>query len=201
MEQENTIFKIGCYLSKEFIKIKDFDMDANLTNFNELFDYFSSLCENLPEKKITLHLVSLIILNTNELSEEYQYLINNVMKIILTDNFLKNKENVNSLMNKLLNEDLKKCLKKDQILFIDLCKQFCGISIIELFELMTYFFSSNSEEDLLNYCLRNFFRLRTISIILHLLPPKYCFSIMFLLPMLLIFESHSFSILVVKDRS
>lgn len=56
-------------------------------------------------------------------------------------------------------------------------------------------------ETLDRYVLKNFFRLRTISIILHLLPPKYCFSIMFLLPMLLFLESHSFSVLVVKDRS
>lgn len=182
MEQENSIFKtlndkadkaslllfhknsyimnllnqIGSYLNKDFIKIKDFDMDANLSIYNELFDYYSSLCEEEPEKKIALHLISLILLNTDEINNNYQCLINTIMTIILTKNFLKNKKNVSDLMSQLLNQDLKLCLTKEQNTYIDLYKKLCRINIMELFELMAYFFSDNSKEELLNYSIRIF---------------------------------------------
>ena len=80
-------------MSKHFVIIREFNLDVNLTNFNELFDYFCSLCDKKPEKKVSLHLISYIILQTKDLNEYYQNLINDIIEIVLTDNYLNNKDN------------------------------------------------------------------------------------------------------------
>lgn len=101
-------------MSKHFVIIREFNLDVNLTNFNELFDYFCSLCDKKPEKKVSLHLISYIILQTKDLNEYYQNLINDIIEIVLTDNYLNNKDKFN-LLKKLI--DLKLCLSKEQNAF------------------------------------------------------------------------------------
>lgn len=99
--------KIGCSLTKNFVKITDFDIEVNLIDFNELFDYFYSLCDKNHEKDMCLHLISYIILKTKDLNENYQNLINNIMEVVLTDNYLRIEENRFKLLNKLIDHDLK----------------------------------------------------------------------------------------------
>ena len=41
-----------------FPKLEEFDLEANLQDFNDLFDYLYSLCENKSVKNIALHLIS-----------------------------------------------------------------------------------------------------------------------------------------------
>ena len=51
-------------------------MDTNKDNCYELFEYFFHLCDNKTEKRISLHLISKIILTTDNLNEIGQNLIN-----------------------------------------------------------------------------------------------------------------------------
>ena len=103
---------IGFYLNRDFIAIKEFDLEANISNFKELFDFFISLCEKKLAKNIALRLISLIILNTEEFGIAHETLIKDLMQIILSENFLSKGDNVIKLMNKLTNQNLILCLSK-----------------------------------------------------------------------------------------
>ena len=146
--------KIGCSLSKNFVKISDFNLDVNLTDFNELFDYFYSLCEKNPEKDMCLLLISYVILQTKDLNENYQNLINDIMEVVLIDNYLYNQDNRFKLLDKIKN-DLKLCLSKEQNSFIMNYSKLFGLNIIILFEIMTYFFSDNMNKDLLCFTIKD----------------------------------------------
>lgn len=147
--------KIGYSLSKNFVKISHFNLDVNLTDFNELFDYFYSLCEKNPEKDMCLHLISYVILQTKDLNENYQNLINDIMEVVLIDNYLNNQDNRFKLLDKLIENDLKLCLSKEQNSFIMNYSKLFGLNIIILFEIMTYFFSDNMNKDLLCFTIKD----------------------------------------------
>ena len=46
----NTLNKIGTYLSKEYIMINEFNLEGNLQNYQDLFDYFKALYDRNLEK-------------------------------------------------------------------------------------------------------------------------------------------------------
>ena len=147
--------EIGSYLSDDFIVIQEFDLDSNISNFKELFEFFISLCEKKPGKQIALQLISLIILNTENFGIAETTLVKDIMPIILSENFFSQKDNVTKLMNKLTNQDLILCFDEKKNIFIKKIKKLFNINIFDILKIMVYFFSDNSKEELINYTLKN----------------------------------------------
>ena len=147
--------EIGSYLSDDFIVIQEFDLDSNISNFKELFEFFISLCEINPGKQIALQLISLIILNTENFGIAEKTLVKDLMPIILSENFFSQKDNVTKLMNKLTNQDLIMCFDEKKNIFIKKIKKLFKINIFDILKIMVYFFSDNSKEELINYTLKN----------------------------------------------
>ena len=147
--------EIGSYLSDDFIVIQEFDLDSNISNFKELFEFFISLCEINPGKQIALQLISLIILNTENFGIAEKTLVKDIMPIILSENFFNQKDNVTKLMNKLTNQDLILCFDEKKNIFIKKIKKLFKINIFDILKIMVYFFSDNSKEELINYTLKN----------------------------------------------
>ena len=147
--------EIGSYLSDDFIVIQEFDLDSNISNFKELFEFFISLCEKKPGKQIALQLISLIILNTENFGIAETTLVKDIMPIILSENFFNQKDNVTKLMNKLINQDLILCFDEKKNIFIKKIKKLFKINIFDILKIMVYFFSDNSKEELINYTLKN----------------------------------------------
>ncbi len=147
--------EIGSYLSDDFIVIQECDLDSNISNFKELFEFFISLCEKKPGKQIALQLISLIILNTENFGIAETTLIKDIMPIILSENFFSQKDNVTKLMNKLTNQDLILCFDEKKNIFIKKIKKLFKINIFDILKIMVYFFSDNSKEELINYTLKN----------------------------------------------
>lgn len=145
--------KIGSNLNENFVQIKEFDIEINLVNFIELMDYFTSLCENKPEKEICLKLILIIILQKKELNENHQNLINEIMKIVLNEDFLNKKENRFNLLNKLIEDDLKKILNNEQNEFILNYSKLFGLNIMVLFQIVIYFFSNESNLEIFSFTL------------------------------------------------
>ena len=144
--------EIGSYLDKDFIIINEFDLDANYNDFKELFDFFTTLCIKKPEKILALQLISCIILETNQLTENYMKLIEEIKKIVLIDNCLKKLDDRIKLMNKLM-DDVKLCLNREQnVLMMNYSKLF-EMNIILLIEISIYLFSDNINS-LLNSIIR-----------------------------------------------
>lgn len=158
--QRNTIImdilnRIGRYLSKDFIQIKEFDIDANFDNFCELFEYFVNLCDHNPEKRISVHLISIILLTIEELDQKYQNLINNIMKIVLSDNFLDDEKEMFNLMNQIIENDLKLCMNKEKYTYINNCLKLFGMNIINLLDTMIFIFPEDNNEQLLINTIKN----------------------------------------------
>lgn len=147
--------EIGSYLSDDFIVIQEFDLDSNISNFKELFEFFISLCEKKPGKQIALQLISLIILNTENFGIAETTLVKDIMPIILSENFFSQKDDVTKLMNKLINQDLILCFDEKKNIFIKKIKKLFKINIFDILKIMVYFFSDNSKEELINYTLKN----------------------------------------------
>ncbi len=147
--------EIGSYLSDDFIVIQEFDLDSNISNFKELFEFFISLCEKKPGKQIALQLISLIILNTENFGIAETTLVKDIMPIILSENFFNQKDNVTKLMNKLINQDLILCFDEKKNIFIKKIKKLFKINIFDILKILVYFFSDNSKEELINYTLKN----------------------------------------------
>jgi hypothetical protein len=147
--------EIGSYLSDDFIVIQECDLDSNISNFKELFEFFISLCEKKPGKQIALQLISLIILNTENFGIAETTLVKDIMPIILSENFFSQKDDVTKLMNKLINQDLILCFDEKKNIFIKKIKKLFKINIFDILKIMVYFFSDNSKEELINYTLKN----------------------------------------------
>ena len=138
----NLMNEIGHYLDKDFIEIDEFDVNVNCNEFKDLFDYFCSLCKGKSEKILALNLISCIVLETNEITEIYEKLIEDIKKIVLIDGCLNKMEDRNELMNTLMKE-VKLCLnEKQNKLMVNYSKLF-EINIILLIEISIYLFSDN----------------------------------------------------------
>ena len=135
----NLMNEIGKYLDKDFI---EFDINDNWSEFQQLFDYFSSLCKKKPEKILALNLISCMVLVTNEITEIYEKIIEDMKKIVFIDGFLNKMEDRIKLMNKLM-EEVKLCFNAEQkMLLVNYSKLF-EINIILLIEISIYLFSDN----------------------------------------------------------
>ncbi len=138
----NLMNEIGKYLDKDFIEFKEFDINDNWSEFQQLFDYFSSLCKKKPEKILALNLISCMVLVTNEITEIYEKIIEDMKKIVFIDGFLNKMEDRIKLMNKLM-EEVKLCFNAEQkMLLVNYSKLF-EINIILLIEISIYLFSDN----------------------------------------------------------
>ena len=144
---------IGCYLDKEFNTLKEFDMEAHFETLTELSNYFQILCEEKIEKRFPLHLIFILIVQIDDLDQHFENLINYIMQIFLSDNYCKIQK---SILDKIMNDELKYCLKKERYSFVlNYSKKFVG-DILILFDILCYCF--NEEENdyyLLKYVLQD----------------------------------------------
>ena len=144
---------IGCYLDKEFNTLKEFDMEAHFETLTELSNYFQILCEEKIEKRFPLHLIFILIVQIDDLDQHFENLINYIMQIFLSDNYCKIQK---SILDKIMNDELKYCLKKERFSFVlNYSKKFVG-DILILFDILCYCF--NEEENdyyLLKYVLQD----------------------------------------------
>lgn len=144
---------IGCYLDKEFNTLKEFDMEAHFETLIELSNHFQILCEEKIEKRIPLHLIFILIVQIDDLDQHFENLINYIKQIFLSDNYYKIQK---SILDKIINRELKYCLKKEKFSFVlNYSKKFVG-DILILFDILCYCF--NEEENdyyLLKYVLQD----------------------------------------------
>ena len=144
---------IGCYLDKEFNTLKEFDMEAHFETLTELSNHFQILCEEKIEKRFPLHLIFILIVQIDDLDQHFENLINYIMQIFLSDNYCKIQK---SILDKIMNDELKYCLKKERFSFVlNYSKKFVG-DILILFDILCYCF--NEEENdyyLLKYVLQD----------------------------------------------
>lgn len=96
-----------------FPKLEEFDLEANLQDFNDLFDYLYSLCENKPVKNIALRLISFLILQDNAYNQNYEKLLTDINTIVLNENTLDTRVKRNKVMNDLM-DDLNFCQKEEK---------------------------------------------------------------------------------------
>ena len=106
---------IGCYLDKEFNTLKEFDMEAHFETLTELSNHFQILCEEKIEKRFPLHLIFILIVQIDDLDQHFENLINYIMQIFLSDNYCKIQK---SILDKIMNDELKYCLKKERFSFV-----------------------------------------------------------------------------------
>ena len=109
----NVLNTLGQYLNPYYIIIKEFDIEVNLTSFMELMDSFCINCNNSKVKELSIRLISFLILQIIELNESYEKIINELMQIVLKENYLMDKQNVLKLY-KLTEKEFKKILKNEQ---------------------------------------------------------------------------------------
>ena len=136
-----------------FPKLEKFDLEANIQDFNDLFDYLYSLCKNKPVKNIALRLISFLILQDNDLNQNYEKLLTDINAIVLNENYLDTPEKRKKIMNDLMN-DLKLCLKKEKYKYVENYKKFFGMDLMTLFEMIIFLYSDKSNKDLLYFALK-----------------------------------------------
>ena len=97
--------EIGKALDENYKEIKEFDSEANLQDFVDLFDYFYSLSSKNLEKNAAIHLISMIILkapNQEDNFEKLMNLINFLNNIIIQNHYLNNANRRMKVMNTLM---------------------------------------------------------------------------------------------------
>ena len=146
------INEIGNMFDKEFIEIEEFDLDANINDFNALFDYFYSLCEDKPNKSMALHLISYITLQMPCFNENYANLINDIKEILINDDIFTKKDKKKKLIEKLFN-DLCSCVSEEEKIYLNKFQKMFGLDFLTLYNLLLVFFSDEINMDTLEFTL------------------------------------------------
>ena len=135
--------------------IQEFDLEANYEDLLKLFDYFYSLCdikEASPDKYIALYFISTMLTKINNLDDNCQKIINQVMEVIIQNDYLKDKDKKTKLMFDLIN-DFKNILNEEMNKYLENFIKLFDIDIATLFELFIHFlnFMESNNEDIIYF--------------------------------------------------
>ena len=75
-------------MDPNYKNIKELDLEANLEDFIDLFNYFYSLSEKNLEKNVAISLISLITMKITKLNDNSEVIINELKEIIVQNNYL-----------------------------------------------------------------------------------------------------------------
>ena len=142
----NILNSIGSFLDKNFDKIKEFNIEANVDVLQTFHEYFFDKCKNSEEMWTSLDIIFSLIRKYEYLDENKENLITELMSIFSEKKFTKN-EKV-SFMEKLLKNNLKLCLKKEQYEFLTGYNQLFLLELSEFLDILFFIISDDNDQHL-----------------------------------------------------
>ena len=142
----NILNSIGSFLDKSFDKIKEFNIEANVEVLQTFHEYFFDKCKNSKEMWISLDIIFSLIIKYEYLDENKENLITELMTIFSEKKFTNN-EKV-SFMEKLLKNNLKLCLKKEQYEFLTGYNQLFLLELSEFLDILFFIISDDNDQHL-----------------------------------------------------
>ena len=142
----NILNSIGSFLDKSFDKIKEFNIEANVDVLQTFHEYFFDKCKNSEEMWTSLDIIFSLIRKYEYLDENKENLITELMSIFSEKKFTKN-EKV-SFMEKLLKNNLKLCLKKEQYEFLTGYNQLFLLELSEFLDILFFIISDDNDQHL-----------------------------------------------------
>ena len=142
----NILNSIGSFLDKSFDKIKEFNIEANVEVLQTFHEYFFDKCKNSKEMWTSLDIIFSLIIKYEYLDENKENLITELMSIFSEKKFTKN-EKV-SFMEKLLKNNLKLCLKKEQYEFLTGYNQLFLLELSEFLDILFFIISDDNDQHL-----------------------------------------------------
>ena len=143
--------EIGFSLSKNFDKIKEFDIESNFDSLKVIYDYFIPKCKDYA-KRFALEIIFTLIIQYDELNENKEKLINAIMQIFTCNNL--NEHGKNLIMNTLMNNELKFCLKQEQHDFIIKYNKIFELKLENVLEILFHIFSVDSSQNFPSFILK-----------------------------------------------
>ena len=142
----NILNSIGSFLDKNFDKIKEFNIEANVEVLQTFHEYFFDKCKNSEEMWTSLDIIFSLIIKYEYLDENKENLITELMTIFSEKKFTNN-EKV-SFMEKLLKNNLKLCLKKEQYEFLTGYNQLFLLELSEFLDILFFIISDDNDQHL-----------------------------------------------------
>ena len=142
----NILNSIGSFLDKNFDKIKEFNIEANVEVLQTFHEYFFDKCKNSEEMWTSLDIIFSLIRKYEYLDENKENLITELMSIFSEKKFTNN-EKV-SFMEKLLKNNLKLCLKKEQYEFLTGYNQLFLLELSEFLDMLFFIISDDNDQHL-----------------------------------------------------
>ena len=142
----NILNSIGSFLDKNFDKIKEFNIEANVDVLQTFHEYFFDKCKNSEEMWTSLDIIFSLIRKYEYLDENKENLITELMTIFSEKKFTNN-EKV-SFMEKLLKNNLKLCLKKEQYEFLTGYNQLFLLELSEFLDILFFIISDDNDQHL-----------------------------------------------------
>ena len=142
----NILNSIGSFLDKNFDKIKEFNIEANVEVLQIFHEYFFDKCKNSEEMWTSLDIIFSLIRKYEYLDENKENLITELMTIFSEKKFTNN-EKV-SFMEKLLKNNLKLCLKKEQYEFLTGYNQLFLLELSEFLDILFFIISDDNDQHL-----------------------------------------------------
>ena len=150
--------EIGCSLNKNFKIIKEFDIEANFDALKTIYDYFIPKCKDFA-KRLALEIIFSLIVQYDDLNENKEKLINAIMRIFTNNNL--NAKEKNLIMDKLMNNELKICLKQEQHDFFLKYNKIFEMKLENFLEILFHIVSVDSSKNFPSYILKelkNYFK-------------------------------------------
>lgn len=150
--------EIGCSLNKNFEIIKEFDIEANFDALKTIYDYFIPKCKDFA-KRLALEIIFALIVQYDDLNENKEKLINAIMRIFTNNNL--NVKEKNLIMDKLMNNELKFCLKQEQHDFFLKYNKIFEMKLENFLEILFHIVSVDSSKNFPSYILKelkNYFK-------------------------------------------
>ena len=142
----NILNSIGSFLDKNFDKIKEFNIEANVEVLQTFHEYFFDKCKNSEEMWTSLDIIFSLIRKYEYLDENKENLLTELMSIFSEKKFTKN-EKV-SFMEKLLKNNLRLCLKKEQYEFLTGYNQLFLLELSEFLDILFFIISDDNDQHL-----------------------------------------------------
>ena len=142
----NILNSIGSFLDKSFDKIKEFNIEANVEVLQTFHEYFFDKCKKSKEMWTSLDIIFSLIRKYEYLDENKENLITELMTIFSEKKFTNN-EKV-SFMEKLLKNNLKLCLKKEQYEFLTGYNQLFLLELSEFLDILFFIISDDNDQHL-----------------------------------------------------
>lgn len=148
----NILNNIGSFVDKGFEKIQEFNIEANLDALRAFHEFFFEKCKNSEEMWSVLDIIFSLIEKYEELDENRENLITELM-CIFSGKKLNEQENV-SLMEKLMKNNLKLCLKKEEYEFMIGYNQLFTLELSEFLNILYLLISDDNSKNLTKHILR-----------------------------------------------